>query len=95
MTTPSTTDLSRAVLSRAVQLADSQVYEEYLVLNPLPSSTAGHDLAIYSRLDSARDPDALHTRYRLALSTAALERLHRYLGEYLQALTDGHGSQSA
>ena len=80
MTTPSTHGLDRSV-----QLADSQVYEEYLTLTPIGLLPGSHDCWIRSRLDSAKDPDALQTRHRVVLSTEAIERLHRYLGEYLQA----------
>ena len=79
MTTPSTLDLNRSV-----QIDDSQVYEEYLTLTPIGLMPGSHDLWIRSRLDSAKDPVALQTRHRIVLSTGAIERLHRYLGEYLQ-----------
>jgi hypothetical protein len=71
---------------RSVALADSQVYEETLTLRPITQVAGSHDCWIRSRLDSAQDPGALHTRYRIALSTDALRRLHRYLGDYLRDL---------
>lgn len=83
------TTLSTPGLDRSVQIADSQVYEEYLTLTPIALLPGSHDCWIRSRLDSAKDPDALQTRHRIVLSSAAIERLHRYLGEYLQAQTLG------
>jgi hypothetical protein len=80
-------------LDQAVRLADTEVYEEYLTLSPVAALPGGHDLLIRSRLDSARHPDALQTRYRTVLSTGAIERLHRHLGDYLAALpTSGEGT---
>lgn len=90
MTTPSTQGLDRSV-----QLAVSQVYKEYLTLTPIGLVPGSHDCLIRSRLDSAKDPDALHTRHRIVLSIQAIERLHRYLGEYLQAQRVGVCSQEA
>ncbi len=75
-------------LDRSVQIADSQVYEEYLTLSPIGLVPGSHDCWIRSRLDSAKEPDALQTRHRVVLSTDAIRRLHRYLGDYLEVQRD-------
>jgi hypothetical protein len=75
---------STSVLDHSVLITDSAVYEEYLTLTPIEQVPGSHDFWLRSRLDSARDPQALQTRHRLALDTAAIERLHRFLGQYLE-----------
>ena len=62
-------------------LAQTGVYEEYLSIRPIEALPGSHDLLIQSRLDSARDPQALQARYRAGLSLGALERLHAFLGD--------------
>ncbi len=81
-------------LPGACLLAQTGVYEEYLSIRPIPALPGIHDLLVRSRLDSARDPDALHTRYRAGISREALSRLHTFLGEYL-ALQGGRAAGTA
>lgn len=90
MTTTSTPGVDK----HAVQLADSQVYEEWLTFKPVALLPGHHELAVHSRLSTASDPEALNARYRLTLSTDALLRLHRCLGEYLNALPGDHGTDA-
>lgn len=80
MTTTPNTDLVHSV-----QIADSQVYEEFITLRPVQVLPDAHEFLIRSRLDSAKDPQALQTRHCIVLTRDALVRIHRYLGEYLQA----------
>ena len=65
-------------------IAQSSVYEERLVLSPIPLVPGTHDLSILSRLDTAKDRQALHTRHRVVLSTDDIERIHRLLSNYLK-----------
>lgn len=66
-------------------LTDSPSYAELLSIHPLAAVPGSHHLVIRSRLDSAKDPQGLHTRYSVTLSRAAIERLHAHLGKYLAA----------
>lgn len=67
----------------ACLLAQTGVYEEYLTLRPIEALPGSHDLVVHSRLESAREPGALQTRYRTGIGLEALSRLYAYLGEYL------------
>ena len=77
----------------ACTLAQSSVYEERLVLSPIALIPDAHDLSILSRLDTAKDRQALHTRHRVVLSTDAIERIHRLLGDYLEEHKPSGGTQ--
>ena len=79
------TTTHNADLSPSVQIANSQVYEEFITLRPVPALPDAHEFLIRSRLDSAKDPQALQTRHCIVLTRDALVRIHRYLGEYLQS----------
>lgn len=64
-------------------ITDSPSYTELLSVRPIAAVPGSHRLLIQSRLDSAKNPDALQTRYSTTLSRAAIERLHAHLGNYL------------
>ncbi len=69
----------------ACLLAQTGVYQEYLSIRPIEALPGSHDLVVRSRLESARDPGVLQTRYRAGVDLEALTRLHRYLGDYLSS----------
>lgn len=80
------TSSTQPALANACLLADSGVYEEYLSISPIDSAPGTHDFLIRSRLETAKNPEGLHTRYRLNLTDAAVAQLYRYLGDYLSGL---------
>ena len=85
------TTSTRPELANACLLANSGVYEEYLSINPIETAPGTHDFVIRSRLETAKNPEGLHTRYRLSLTDAAVSQLHQYLGAYLSNLhLDSH-----
>lgn len=91
-TTTATIASTGVSISTQVELTDSAVYREVLEINPIRAIHAiraiggSHHLRVRSQLDTARDPEAWHLRYRVTLDTAGLERLHQALGAYLQAV---------
>ena len=88
------TTSTQPVLANACLLADSGVYEEYLSINPIETAPGTHDFVIRSRLETAKNPEGLHTRYRLSLTDAAVSQLHQYLGAYLSNLhLDSHAKE--
>ena len=81
-------------LAGACLLADSGVYEEYLSISPIETAPGTHDFLIRSRLETAKNPEGLHTRYRLNLTDDAVSQLHQYLGAYLSNLHfDSHAGE--
>lgn len=86
-----TTTLSPSINTQ-VELTDSAAYREVLEINPIRAIGGTHDLRVRSQPDTARDPEAWHLRYRVALDTAGLERLHQALGAYLQAIGSDQSS---
>lgn len=73
-------------INTQVELTDSTAYREVLEIHSIRAIGGTHDLRVRSQLDTARDPEAWHLRYRVTLDTAGLERLHQALGAYLQAI---------
>lgn len=71
------------------ELTSSSAYREVLEIRPIQTVPDSHELSVRSQLDTARHPEAWHHRYHIAFDTASLERLHRVLGEYLQAIGAG------
>ena len=72
--------------ANACRIIKSQAYEAFLTLTPIEPVPDTHDVLIQSRLDTAKDPQALQNRHRMMLTTEAVQRLHRYLGDYLEAM---------
>jgi len=75
--------LQQPAPARDCPLTDFPSYAELLSIRPIAAVPDSHHLVIQSRLDSARNPDALQARYSVTLSRAAIERLHAHLGRYL------------
>ena len=83
------TTLTHPELAGSCQIVDSGVFEEYLSIRPIDAVPGNHYLLIRSRLDSAKNPEALHTRYSVTLTREAMNRLHDHLGSYLRQLELG------
>ena len=77
------TTLNNPELAGSCQIVNSGVFEEYLSIRPIDAVPGDHYLLIRSRLDSAKNPEALHTRYSVTLTREAMNRLHEHLGSYL------------
>ncbi|MBS0317688.1 MAG: hypothetical protein JSR49_11245 [Proteobacteria bacterium] len=80
----------------ACLLTEPGHYAELLSIRPIAAAPDSQHLLIQSRLDSARNPEELRTRYSVTLTRAAIERLHAHLGDYLaeverRAEPPGHG----
>ncbi len=72
-----------------VELTSSSAYREVLEIRPIQAVPDSHEVSVRSQLDTARDPEAWHLRYRVTLDTVGLQRLHQALGDYLQAIGAG------
>ena len=84
------TTLNHSELAGSCQIVNSGVFEEYLSIRPIDSVPGNHYLLIRSRLDSAKNSEALHKRYSVTLTREAMNRLHDHLGSYLrQSESDG------
>ena len=83
------TTLNHSELAGSCQIVDSGVFEEFLSIRPIDAVPGDHYLLIRSRLDSAKNPEALHTRYSVTLNREAMNRLHDHLGFYLRQLESG------
>jgi hypothetical protein len=83
------TTLTHPELAGSCQIVDSGVFEEYLSIRPIDAVPGNHYLLIRSRLDSAKHPEALHTRYSVTLTREAMNRLHEHLGSYLRQSESG------
>ena len=83
------TTLNHSELAGSCQIVDSGVFEEYLSIRPIDAVPGDHYLLIRSRLESAKNPEALHTRYSVTLNREAMNRLHDHLGFYLRQLESG------
>ena len=83
------TTLNHSELSGSCQIVNSGVFEEYLSIRPIDAVPGNHYLLIRSRLDSAKNPEALHTRYSVTLTREAMDRLHEHLGSYLRLSESG------
>ena len=83
------TTLTHPELAGSCQIVNSGVFEEYLSIRPIDAVPGDHYLLIRSRLDSAKNPEALHTRYSVTLNREAMNRLHDHLGFYLRQLESG------
>ena len=76
-------------LAGSCQIVNSGVFEEYLSIRPIDAVPGDHYLLIRSRLDSAKNPEVLHTRYSVTLTREAMDRLHEHLGTYLRQSESG------
>ena len=83
------TTLTHPELAGSCHIVDSGVYEEYLSIRPIDAVPGNHYLLIRSLLDSAKNPEALHTRYSVTLTREAMNRLHDHLGSYLRQSESG------
>ena len=83
------TILTHPELVGSCQIVNSGVFEEYLSIRPIDAVSGNHYLLISSRLDSAKNPEALHTRYSVTLTREAMIRLHEHLGSYLRQSESG------
>ena len=83
------TTLTHPELAGSCQIVDSGVFEEHLSIRPIDAVPGNHYLLIRSRLDSAKNPEALHTRYSVTLTREAMNRLHDNLGSYLRQSESG------
>ena len=83
------TTLNNPELAGSCQIVNSGVFEEYLSIRPIDAVPGDHYLLIRSRLDSAKNPEALHKRYSVTLTREAMNRLHEHLGSYLRQSESG------
>ena len=71
--------LTHPELAGSCQIIDSGVFEEYLSIRPIDAVPASHYFLIRGRLNTAKNPAALHTRYSVTLTREAMTRLHEHL----------------
>ena len=83
------TTLTNPELAGSCQIVNTGVFEEYLSIRPIDAVPGNHYLLIRSRLDSAKNPEALHMRYSVTLTREAMNRLHEHLGSYLRQSESG------
>jgi hypothetical protein len=68
-----------SIQAASVTLVDVGVYEERVLITPMLRPEGWVELRVESRLDSARNPEDLHVRYRVTLDRAGLLRLRGVL----------------
>jgi len=64
-----------SIQAASVTLVDVGVYEERVLITPMLRPEGWAELRVESRLDSARNPEDLHVRYRVTLDMQGLLRL--------------------
>lgn len=64
---------------------DVGVYEERVLITPMLRPEGWAELRVESRLDSARNPEDLHVRYRVTLDRQGLLRLREVVDAALGA----------
>ena len=68
-----------------VTRVDVGVYEERVLITPMLRPEGWAELRVESRLDSARNPDDVHVRYRVTLDRQGLLRLRAVVDAALGA----------
>jgi len=68
-----------SIQAASVTLVDVGVYEERMLITPMLRPKGWAELRVESRLDSSRNPQDVHVRYRVTLDRAGLLRLRGVL----------------
>lgn len=68
-----------SIQAASVTLVDVGVYEERVLITPMLRPEGWAELRVESRLDSARNPEDVHVRYRVTLDRQGLLRLRGVL----------------
>lgn len=74
-----------SIQAASVTLVDAGVYEERVLITPMLRPEGWAELRVESRLDSARNPEDVHVRYRVTLDRQGLLRLRGVLDTALGA----------
>ena len=74
-----------SIQAASVTLVDVGVYEERVLITPMLRPEGCAELKVESRLDSARNPEDVHVRYRVTLDRQGLLRLRGVLDAALGA----------
>jgi hypothetical protein len=74
-----------SIQAASVTLVDVGVYEERVLITPMLRPEGWAELRVESRLDSARNPEDLHVRYRVTLDRQGLLRLREVVDAALGA----------
>jgi hypothetical protein len=74
-----------SIQAASVTLVDVGVYKERVLITPMLRPEGWAELRVESRLDSARNPEDLHVRYRVTLDRQGLLRLREVVDAALGA----------
>ena len=74
-----------SIQAASVTLVDVGVYEERVLITPMLRPEGWAELRVEGRLDSARNPDDVHVRYRVTLDRQGLLRLREVVDAALGA----------
>ena len=74
-----------SIQAASVTLVDVGVYKERVLITPMLRPDGWAELRVESRLDSARNPEDLHVRYRVTLDRQGLLRLREVVDAALGA----------
>jgi|GEM_PF-3327841 len=67
-----------------IEMSNSGVFSRLVALQPIASIPGGHSLQFSSRLDSARDPQAIQRNFEAILDRADLVALRQLIDAALQ-----------
>ena len=68
-----------SIRAASITLVDVSVYEERVLITPMLRPEGWVELRVESRLDSSRNPQDVHVRYRVTLDRAGSLRLRGVL----------------
>lgn len=74
-----------SIQAASVTLVDVGVYAERVLITPMLRPEGWAELRVESRLDSARNPEDAHVRYRVTLNREGLLRLRGVIDTALGA----------
>jgi hypothetical protein len=74
-----------SIQAASVTLVDVGIYKERVLITPMLRPEGWAELRVESRLDSARNPEDLHVRYRVTLDRQGLLRLREVVDAALGA----------
>jgi hypothetical protein len=80
-----------SIQAASVTLVDVGVYEERVLITPMLRPKGWAELRVESRLDSARNPEDPHVRYRVTLDRQGLLRLREVVDAALGASSPAPG----
>ncbi len=74
-----------SIQAASITLVDVGVYEERVLITPMLRPEGWAELRVQSRLDSARNPEDVHVRYRVTLDKQGLQCLRAVVDAALGA----------